>query len=87
MRPDNGESPNIPNVCPLITSPTAPSVWPCSVMCSGVIVMISTITTCPVTSATMATGTCGRASTERSETAIEASGASGCGRAVPTARS
>ena len=30
-------------------------------MCSGVIVMIRTITTCPSTSATMATGTLGRA--------------------------
>ena len=54
-------------------------------MWSGVIVMIRTMTTWPVTSATIATGTCGRASTERSDTAMDASGAPGFGRAVSTA--
>ena len=47
---------------PLMTMPDrrrAP--WPCSVMWSGVIVMIRTMTTWPMTSATIATGTCGRA--------------------------
>ena len=73
-RPDSGDSPNIPNVWPLMTMPTAPSVWPCSVMWSGVIVMIRTMTTWPVTRATMATGTCGRRSTDRSDTAMDASG-------------
>ena len=59
-RPEIGDSPNIPNVWPLMTRPTAARSWPWSVMCSGVIVMIRTITTWPVTSATIATGTFGR---------------------------
>ena len=60
-RPEIGDSANIPNVWPLITMPTAARSWPWSVMWSGVIVMIRTITTWPVTSATIATGTFGRA--------------------------
>ena len=66
-RPEIGDSPNIPNVWPLMTMPTAARSWPCSVMCSGVMVMIRTITTWPVTSATIATGTFGRRRTPRSD--------------------
>ena len=70
-RPEIGDSANIPNVWPLMTRPTAPRAWPCSVMWSGVIVMIRTITTWPATSATIATGTCGRRRTDASEAAVE----------------
>ena len=56
-------APNIPKVWPLMTSPTAARPWPWSVMWSGVIVMIRTMTTWPVTSATIATGTFGPART------------------------
>ena len=63
----------------LITSPMAAREWPCSVMWSGVIVMIRTITTWPVTSATIATGTCGRRQHRRSDTAVDASARRGSG--------
>ena len=56
----DGDSANIPNVCALIDEPDGGQAWPCSVMWSGVIVMIRTITTWTVTSATIATGTFGR---------------------------
>ncbi len=52
-----------------MTMPTAPRPWPCSVMCSGVIVMISTMTTWTVTRARIATGTLGRRRTLRSDAA------------------
>ena len=66
-RPENGDSANIPNVWPLMTSPTASRSWPWAVMWSGVIVMIRTMTTWPVTRATIATGTLGRRRTPRSD--------------------
>ena len=59
-RPEIGDRANIPNVWPLMTSPTAARPWPCSVMCSGVMVMIRTMTIWPATRAAMAAGTCGR---------------------------
>ena len=59
-RPEIGDSANMPKVWPLMTRPTAARPCPCSVMCSGVMVMIRTMTTWPATSATMAAGTCGR---------------------------
>ena len=46
-RPETGDSAYMPNVCADSTNPTAAMSWPCSVMCSGVMVMISVITTWP----------------------------------------
>ena len=59
-RPEMGDSANIPSVWALMTIPTADRSWPWSVMWSGVIVMIRTITNWPMTRATIATGTAGR---------------------------
>ena len=59
-RPETGDSANIPSVCADRTMPTAVRSWPCSVMWSGVIVMIRTITSWPTTSAMIAAATAGR---------------------------
>ncbi len=59
-RPEIGDSANMPSVWADSTMPTAARSWPCSVMWSGVMVMIRTITNCPITSATIATATPGR---------------------------
>ena len=64
-RPEIGDSANIPSVWAESTMPTAVRSWPCSVMCSGVIVMIRTITTCPMTSAMIAAATAGRRTMSR----------------------
>ena len=81
-RPDSGESAEHPErVAADDEADRRRASWPCSVMWSGVIVMIRTITTWPVTSATIATGTCGRREhASRSDTAIDASAAGRCRR-------
>ena len=60
-QPDSGDSANMPSVCADSTIPTSPSEWPCSVMWSGVIVMIRTITVWLTTSAMIAANTRGGA--------------------------
>ena len=59
-RPDTGDRAYIPSVWPDSTMPTSVREWPCSVMWSGVIVMIRTITNWPTTSAMIAALTPGR---------------------------
>ncbi len=59
-RPDTGERANIPRVWAEMTNPTAARSWPCSVMWSGVIVMMSTIVAWRATRATRAIQTLGR---------------------------
>ena len=53
-RPETGASANMPAVCALMTKPTLARSCPWSAMCSGVIVMITTIVTCPTTRAVTA---------------------------------
>ena len=64
-RPDSGARANIPNVWPLITSPTLSTRWPWAVMWTGVIVMIRTITTWLATRPISAAATVGRRSSSR----------------------
>ena len=58
-RPVIGDRANMPNVWAESTSPTVPSPCPWSLRCSGVMVMIRTITTWPATMVTSATSTAG----------------------------
>ena len=55
-----GDRAYIPKTWALMTNPTMPRSCPWSVMCSGVMVMMSTITTWPAMSATIAVATAGR---------------------------
>ena len=69
-----GDSANIPSVCAEITRPMAPRPWPSCRICTGVIVIKSTMTNCPDTIATRASVTAGsRTSTPSDETGAVAS--------------
>ena len=61
-RPVIGDSANMPKVCADSTIPTVASPWPWSVRCSGVMVMIRTMTTWPAARVTRATSTDGERS-------------------------
>ena len=85
--PETGENAYIPNVWPESTMPTAARSWPCSVMWSGVIVMISVITSWLTTSATSAATMAGRRRMVESAASVPAAAEAATSSGVASASS